>query len=599
MSEDINTNEVALPVKGEFTPKRKFISFISGTRSGIRFVSNTAFLSLKELTGIFEEDVNLKFTICDEGTINIEEDGDTNLCTKEMFQRFINDIDNRDVTGYTQKYVVHGLNFKSEDGKPCFLEVDEKKPIDKLSSLLDDLKSEKKDLSNTGLSLLDSLFGESDESEVVEELSIEVEVEVPTIGTEVDAEPVRPSALELSFQRMNAEKIAELQKRIDKNLEEVKRLKHEISSKDKLVTEKSEEFSILKTRLKSLQPKPQPLGVYVFVSEENKTGITVDPALVTVVKTISPLLKLKEEAVIDLLTKGYFTITLGNNKEESFKLDRDILGKISAIDINGKFNVVADNQVEYRGDLTWHEILERLLQEGFEQDADFDKKSGSNSYQSEEEVAQPGTEDHCHDDSCGCDEAELLKPIVSSLEETDLPKGFVKSQVIYTQDKPGDLFFCDSMYMESEESLENLVEIKITDDETSIDLTNGKKNENIYGFGFVSICNREQITNFIKELRVTEDGIFHSSDENQWNDLSGWTDAIWVPNFVGNVEIVRTDGQPFQELDLNDYINHQVDYDDDCEFILQISSNLEMVKFELEKATAILRDIKLNEILKK
>lgn len=381
-TKNINTNEVALPVKGEFKPKRAFISFISGTKSGLRFVSNTAFLPLKDLTGIFEEDVQIKFTICEEGTINIEEE--TNFCTKEMFQRFIDDIDERSVMGYTQKYVVKGLNFKSEDGKPCFLEVEQQRPIDKLSSLLDNLRTEREDqkLSSTGLSLLDSLFGESVEDEtestVEEEVEVEEEEEVNDSINEVEKDP---SPLELAFKKMNDEKVLELQRRIDKNSEEVRRLKSEISSKEKLITEKSEEWGILKSRLRSLQPKPKPLGIYAFVGEENKTGITPDQSLVEVVKKISPLLKLKEEALIGILTKGYFTISLGGPTD--FKIDREILDKVSSIDLNGKFSVVADHQIEYRGELTWHEILERLLQSGFEQDADFDKKSGSNSYENE------------------------------------------------------------------------------------------------------------------------------------------------------------------------------------------------------------------------
>lgn len=395
-----NTNEFALPVRGEFKPKRSFISFISGTRSGIRFVSNTAFLPLKELTGTFEEDVNLKFTICEGGTINVEDD--TNFCDKEMIQRFIDDIDERSLVGYTQKYVVGGLNFKSEDGNPCFLEVEEKRPIDKLSSLLDELKNENQTLSNKGQFLLDSLFGNSDTEKVeTNQQSVsfkeETEVEVET-NTETG-----PSALELSFQKMNEEKMAELQRRIDKNVDEIKRLKIEVSSKERLITEKSEEWEILQTRIKTLQPKPQPLGVYVFVSEENKTGLTPDPALVEVVKKISPLLELKEEAVIDLLTKGYFTISLGS-PDENFKLDRDILAKVASIDLNGKFSVISEQQVEYRGELTWHEILEKLLQTGFEQDADFDKKSGSNSYQSEEDLIEE--KGHCQGDSCGCSDKE-------------------------------------------------------------------------------------------------------------------------------------------------------------------------------------------------
>jgi hypothetical protein len=396
MSENLNTSEVALPVKGKFKPKRPFISFISGTRTGVRFVSNTAYLSLKELTGAFEnENVNLKFTICEEGTVNIEE-VDTNFCSDEMIQRFIDDIDNRNVSNYTQKYVISGLNFKSEDDYLCFLEVEEQRPIDKLASLFDELKSEKTELSNTGLSILDSLFGESDDDSNEEE--VKVEETKSEEENKVDNEYI--NSLEESFRKMNEAKIAELQKRINKNQEEVKTLQHEIRTKEKTISDKNEEYGVLQSRLRTLQPKPTPLGIYVFVGEENKTGITPDQALVDVVKVISPILKLKEDAVIDLLTKGYFPIHFGNATDD-FKITREVISKVQSIDLLGKISAVSDTQVEYRGELTWHEILERLLQVGFEQDADFDKKSGSNSYKTEE-TEKESNEDCCGNENCGC-----------------------------------------------------------------------------------------------------------------------------------------------------------------------------------------------------
>ena len=85
------------------------------------------------------------------------EELDTNLSTPEMIQRFIDDIDSRDVTGYTQKFVVSSLKFQDEDAKPCYLEVENTKPIDMLFSLFDEESS--KEISEKGMSIhLEGVF---------------------------------------------------------------------------------------------------------------------------------------------------------------------------------------------------------------------------------------------------------------------------------------------------------------------------------------------------------------------------------------------------------------------------------------------------------
>ncbi len=43
-----------------------------------------------------------------------------------------------DVTGYAQKFIVHGLDFYDENGNICYLEVEHKKPIDVLRSFFEE-----------------------------------------------------------------------------------------------------------------------------------------------------------------------------------------------------------------------------------------------------------------------------------------------------------------------------------------------------------------------------------------------------------------------------------------------------------------------------
>ena len=51
------------------------------------------------------------------------------------------------------------------------------------------------------------------------------------------------------------------------------------------------------------------------------------------------------------------------------------------IDVNGSFKMVSENEIEYRGDIKYNELVTKLEYKGFEKDPDFDKLCGSNSYE--------------------------------------------------------------------------------------------------------------------------------------------------------------------------------------------------------------------------
>jgi uncharacterized protein (DUF1778 family) len=189
----------------------------------------------EKLSGTLEG-VIFKITICDEGTINFEE-VDTNVTDAAQRQRLIDDIDTTDVTGYAQKFVVGGIQFADVNGDICYLEVEEKKPIDKLKSLFDE--EEKPSLSNKGMSFLDDLLGGSDEVEslVLSEKDAEIFVE----AIENPAEPneklksAATSYMEEQFRKMNEDKINELKGRVEDAEKEVVKLNREISiSENKL-----------------------------------------------------------------------------------------------------------------------------------------------------------------------------------------------------------------------------------------------------------------------------------------------------------------------------------------------------------------------------
>jgi hypothetical protein len=397
-----NTQIKSEPVIGDFKPKRKFLNFVSAVNGKrIRFIRDVAFLKGEKLSGILEG-VIFKITICDNGTINIEEQEGTNLSDKTMLQRLLNEIDQIDVTGYANKFIVSGLEFTDVDGMRCYLEVENQKPIDKLKSLFDE--SDKVEVSGKGLSLLDDLFGSDDDEEfdedhalsevmnsMLEDLS---EEDVKTI-IEANENPPAPndklkttaqSYMEESFRKMNDSKIIELEYRIEETQKEIIRLRNEAKMAEQKMEEKSEALGILETRLETMKPSDEPNGYVFFVSEEIKDmeGLTEEESKIAL--KIADIMKLKGDVIVTMLTEGYHKIKIakaGDITNQEFELEKEIFQKISNLDIEGKISIV-DGEFQYRGKLNWHQLVSKMIRSGFAQDEEFDKLCSSNSYQSGE-----------------------------------------------------------------------------------------------------------------------------------------------------------------------------------------------------------------------
>ena len=243
------------PVIGKFKPKRKFLNFVSGiSNARIRLISDVAFIKGEKLSGLGLEDVIFKITICDEGTINFEE-VDTNVTDDAYKQRLIDDICERDVSGYTQKFVVADLEFELPDtesnkGGRCYLEVEHVKPIDKLKSLFDEMDS-KKEISDKGLSFLDELLGGDSTDTAVEEVKEEEKTEVVEVKEEKNH---AQSMMEEAFRKMNEEKVNELKSRIEDKERDIKKYKTDINHAESKLKESTEQLRVLNTRLETMAP---------------------------------------------------------------------------------------------------------------------------------------------------------------------------------------------------------------------------------------------------------------------------------------------------------------------------------------------------------
>ena len=352
-------------------------------------------------------------------------------------------------------------------------------------------------VSDSALSLLDSLFGDETTTET------EVEVKEEKAPQETYAQQMMREA----FEEMNREKITELTDRIEKKEKDIQQAKMLIKQNESNLKSASEDYRVLQTRLESLKPADPANGYVFYVSPENKSGVVLDQSLQDVVKQISPLLKLKEDAVIDYLTKGFYTIKIAkkdNLTDENMSIGKEIYEKINKLDVTGKMSIVGNGEFEYRGELNWHKLTDKMLKMGFEQEPEFDKMCGSPSYQSEE-VALPSDNGVDFDDDSKFSETPVGQTYVEYTEPTT---------IVILGDSPENY---------STSSTPN--SIQITDDETCFSLFVGKNRTHEYlgSMGFADVFTLDEYKKYYAENK-----------ENLQD--TGLVGGVVVPNFVGKIE---------------------------------------------------------------
>jgi hypothetical protein len=597
-----NQEEVKAPIIGEFKTKKKFLNFISAASikgQKVRFNSETAFIKGSFLSGMLDK-ATFKMTICDEGTINFEEVDGTSLSDKDMIKRLIADIEEAEVTGYAQKFVLKGLEFRDEENNLCYLEVEHQKPIDKLRSIFDEentKKEEIKKLSSKGLSVLDSLFTDDndyDEVEDDEEIVDENVVEVENVDTtETKSESV--SYLEESFKKMNENKVNELKERINEANVEIKKSEFEMKSAENKIKKLQENLNVLETRLDNMGLTEPANGYVFFVSEEKKHETGLDESTKHIADKIADIMKLKKDVLFDMLTEGYHLIKLakkntdysldinsvsleGKTKEETDELINQALelnrmySSLTNIDRNGKFTQT-DDGVEYRGELNWHQLVSKLIKNGFEQDHEFDKISGSNSYINTTEQYVEKSED---------DTDEITNDIIENDTEdlVEVDDNY-HTQELMTFDKPTDVIIWSAP-----DEANQSVDINITDDYADLEVRVGGKemDESIETVGFVSISTYKEYEKFINKYGTEQ---------------LGGTTALLLPNFKGEIRIgVQLDkGGYAKDFDPNDDLYYTqgggqpfIDLPVDTE-IINIDED-----HDLSKLKSFVRDQKLTDL---
>ncbi len=571
--------EVKEPIVGKFKPKRKFLNFVSAVNGArIRFIRDIAFLKGEKLSGTLEG-VIFKLTICDDGTINFEE-VDTNQSNDDQIKRLIDDIDSMDVTGYAQKFIVGGLEFADIDGKLCYLEVEHQKPIDKLKSLFDD---ETPTLSDKGASLLDDLFGDLENVETLELSQEDAKIFVEAI--ENPAEPneklknAAQSYMEEQFRKMNEDKINELKKRIEDNEKESERLRRDISMSESKLKKQVDELKVLETRLDSFNENEEQTGYVFYVSEEQKPeeiGLTEENRAMA--DKIADIVGLKKDVLFKMLTEGHYKIRIAEKSDinaEKVKITNEVLGKIKSL-VNGdasleaKVTMVEPGHFEYRGSMTWHQIVGKMIRKGFEQEPEFDKICQSNSYDSHEEVKEV--------EMTETEKVEVVETKTSSIE--------IKSKTVRTYNEETTLVVMGTIDHNDNRDVE------ITDDYTSFEVLVGdKKIKGSYeSDGFISIMTLPEFAKWQKQYPdAMKDG--------------GGVDSFLLPDFKGNIGVTAkitndmVDGEFTTDFDLSDYIQHQIE---DVEVFLTLPEGTKIMKMDdyHKVPVAAMRDSKINKVIK-
>jgi len=586
MQEELKTEEVKEVIIGDFKTKRKLLNFVSAVNGArIRFIRDIAFLKGEKLSGILEGAI-FKITICDEGTIKFEEQEGTNLSDKSMIQRLINEIDEMEVTGYAQKFVVKGLEFADIDGKLCYLEVEHQKPIDKLKSLFDE--ETKSELSDRGFSILDSLFSSETDEEVENEIILsEKDAEIFVEAIENPAEPTESlkkaseSYLETQFRKMNEEKIVELETRIVDTQMEISRCQMDIKQSESKLKEKTESLGVLETRLESMKPGEEPNGYVFFVSEELKNIEGLDETETNIANKIADIMKLKKDVLVKMLTEGYYKIKIAKKEDitnQDFELDKEIYSKVISIDSLGKFSIT-DEGFEYRGELNWHQLVGKMIRNGFEQEPEFDKLCQSNSYESKEEEKTGSLTESIQEVN-----KDMLVKIEELKKETKSTSIEIKSKDVRTFDEETTLVVMGTIDHNDNRDVE------ITDDYTGFEVYVGnKKMKGGYeSDGFISIMT---LVEFAKWQKQYPDAMTDG----------GGVGSFLLPHFKGTIGVTAMYdvGEFTNDFDLDDYILHQ-DGMEDAYVSLTLPEGTQIMKMDdyHKVPVSAMRDSKIDKIIK-
>ena len=229
--------------------------------------------------------------------------------------------------------------------------------------------------------------------------------------------------------------------------------------------------------------------------------------------------------------------------------------------------MVEKGEFEYRGDMTWHQLVGKMIRNGFEQEPEFDKLCQSNSYDSKEELKE-------------VEKVEEKKEVVKEKAKNSSIE--IKSKNVRIFDEETTLVVVGTIDHDDNRDVE------ITDDYTSFEVYVGnKKMKGSYeSDGFISIMTLPEFKKWQKQYPdAMKDG--------------GGIDSFLLPNFKGTIGVTAMYdvGEFTNDFDLSDYIQHQIE--DAC-VSLTLPEGTEIVKMDdyHQVPVSAMRDIKINKVIK-
>lgn len=376
-----------VPVIGEFSLPG-VIGFAS-VNGSIRINAEDAFIEGRQLSGMFDHLV-FKLTVRDNETVDFEE-MDTNETTSEERKRLLEKfIDSEPIVGKLGgMYNPSDFTFIStveskltQKQIPLVLLTKYKTSTDKLGDIAAEEVVVADDNQRQAVSdFLKSLELEEDEKGVpIAEKEEVAEEEIPMVDDQVNNLKVsKEEMIEAGIIHRDelGQAMLESNEYVKKELlSRIQRKENELTENAKRKEKITDELTDLQNRVKAIDKKAVSNGMLFCVSEEmttDKPEFIFDQATIDAIQSkVRKLGSINTEAFMNIFKVGKYIITIGDENGDMLKEDAKIELPKDVRYEDGKFIYIGEKQ--------WHDVVEEMLDLGYGQDADFDKKSGSNSY---------------------------------------------------------------------------------------------------------------------------------------------------------------------------------------------------------------------------
>lgn len=378
--------DIESKTKGKYKTKLKFLEFV-GEGGHITFISNEAVISGCQLSGLEFEGINFKLTIHEDFSIDLDE-LETNLTTEAQRGRLLDIIEEKTITSYRNRSVIKELKFdstKEVKGKiiRLLLSVEVHKPINKL---LDTVVNTPLEVSQNVLDNIDTLIGDI----LSEDPPIENCSKAPILQSQ--SEPIvdeyvssHKENLENSFEILKQQKLNELKSDLEKKRTELISIEFQLKNHQIKLEDLKGDIQIIEDRIHNLQPHTDKFEYFFCISESENQQMLIDDVTQELIRRkVSKIKSINIENFMKLFSEGEFQIKLGISKDSEFTIIEDyknlqdiVVDKLTNIDIS-----VTDDKISYRGDLSWGQLVNKMVKCGFQQSPIFDQICGSNSYES-------------------------------------------------------------------------------------------------------------------------------------------------------------------------------------------------------------------------